>query len=328
MKFWHAAPADCWQGRNDLAEAANALRLFQSVIRSPDFAPERYPHHIALLGFASDEGVKRNQGRPGAAQGPISIRRALANLASHRGHDRLVDLGDIGVEGSRLEEAQRSLSQAIERCQRAQMRTLVLGGGHETAFGHGLGVLEAFPDRTVGIINFDAHLDLRRSNSATSGTPFLQLAHRCTQQGRPFRYTCVGASLAANTQALVDEAQRLNVDIIWDTDCGADRLNEVARRLAQAVNDVDIVYLTIDLDVLPAWQMPAVSAPAPLGLPLDALLRLLQPLCQSPKLRAADLVELNPAFDIDSHGAKTAARLAWQIAHWWNVEQEESSTPA
>jgi formiminoglutamase len=33
----------------------------------------------------------------------------------------------------------------------------------------------------------------------------------------------------------------------------------------------------------------------------------------SGKLAGADLVELNPQFDIDSHGAKTAARLAWSI---------------
>ncbi len=38
------------------------------------------------------------------------------------------------------------------------MRTLVLGGGHETAFGHGAGVLDAFAQESVGIINLDAHL--------------------------------------------------------------------------------------------------------------------------------------------------------------------------
>ncbi|MEA5720431.1 arginase family protein, partial [Salmonella enterica subsp. enterica serovar Virginia] len=42
------------------------------------------------------------------------------------------------------------------------MRTLVLGGGHETAFGHGAGVLDAFAQESVGIINLDAHLDLRQ----------------------------------------------------------------------------------------------------------------------------------------------------------------------
>ena len=36
---------------------------------------------LALLGFASDEGVERNGGRRGAAAGPAAIRSALASLA-------------------------------------------------------------------------------------------------------------------------------------------------------------------------------------------------------------------------------------------------------
>jgi formiminoglutamase len=62
------------------------------------------------------------------------------------------------------------------------MRTLVFGGGHETAWAHGRGVLDAFPNERVAIINLDAHLDLRKAERATSGTPFRQLAHYCAEQ--------------------------------------------------------------------------------------------------------------------------------------------------
>ena len=36
-----------------------------------------------LLGFASDEGVRRNQGRVGAAEGPQKLREMLASMAVH-----------------------------------------------------------------------------------------------------------------------------------------------------------------------------------------------------------------------------------------------------
>ena len=90
-------------------------------------------------------------------------------------------------------------------------------------------------------------------------------------------------------------------------------LPELERNIAQ----FDRLYLTIDLDVLPAREMPAVSAPAALGVPLATLLRIVEPLCRSGKLQAVDLVEFNPLFDIDGQGARAAARVAWQIAHWW-----------
>ncbi|MDI5419136.1 arginase family protein, partial [Salmonella enterica subsp. enterica serovar Kentucky] len=41
----------------------------------------------------------------------------------------------------------------------------------------------------------------------------------------------------------------------------------------------------------------AVSAPAALGVPLIQVLRLIEPVCRSGKLQAADLVEFNPRFD-------------------------------
>ncbi|WP_045958143.1 formimidoylglutamase [Xenorhabdus poinarii] len=317
MNLWQPTSENIWQGRNDLVEADNALRIFQTIKQPASFSPAKFPHHIALLGFECDEGVKLNQGRPGAKLGAEYLRQALANLASHDGHDRLVDLGNIRANPGELCEAQAALSEAVFACQQHNMKTLIFGGGHETAFAHGMGIYRAFPTQRVGIINFDAHLDLRNAPQPTSGTPFRQLAHYCQQHQRPFNYSCVGASLAANTQALLDEANHLDVMIIWDMHCIAS-LDKVQQQLQDFINQLDVIYMTIDLDVLPIWQMPAVSAPAALGVPLERLLPLVQLICQSKKLQAVDLVELNPLYDMQGMGGKVAARLAWQLVHWWN----------
>lgn len=311
MTLWKPVSEQVWQGRDDSAEASNAKRIFQTIRQQAQFAPAS--SGIALLGFACDEGVKRNHGRPGAAQAPDALRKALANMASHQGHERLADLGTIEVEGDGLEAAQQALSDAVTACQRAGMHTLVFGGGHETAWAHGRGVLDAFPHERVAVINLDAHLDLRKAERATSGTPFRQLAHYCAEQSRAFQYACFGVSRAANTQALWDEAERLNVTLVEDLHFRRDALSALEEVLAGA----DSVYLTIDLDVLPAGEMPAVSAPAALGIPALDLLPVIERICRSGKLRAADLVEFNPHYDRDGQGAKLAARLAWQIAHWW-----------
>lgn len=311
MSLWQPVAPDIWQGRDDTREASNALRLFQTVQLSD--SPHPSGEGIALIGFACDEGVRRNQGRTGAAQAPDLLRRALANMASHQGHARLIDMGNIHVEGESLEPAQQALSETVTACQQAGMRTLVFGGGHETAWAHGRGVLNAFPNERVVIINLDAHLDLRHASQATSGTPFRQLALYCAEQQREFHYACLGVSRAANTQALWDEAARLNVTLVEDLDFQQQALPVLESTLSHA----DRVYLTIDLDVMPAGEMPAVSAPAALGVSARDLLPVIERICRSGKLQAADLVELNPGFDRDGQGAKLAARLAWQIAHWW-----------
>jgi formiminoglutamase len=316
MKQWRPTSPEVWQGRDDTHEASNALRLFQTVARCAVFSPETENGEIALLGFECDEGVKRNRGRPGAAQAPDTLRRALANMASQPAHTRLMDCGTIFVVEEDLEEAQRALHDAVVVCQRGGKRTLVLGGGHETAYGHGLGLLSAFPDEKVGIINLDAHLDLRHAERPTSGTPFRQLALHCEKQQRDFRYACFGLSMAANTQALLDEATRRNVTLIEDLRC-LNAPDEAIARLKHFMTDLDRLYLTIDLDVLPAWEMPAVSAPAALGVPCATVMRLIEPICRSGKLQAVDLVEFNPAHDRDGQGAALAARIVWQLVRWW-----------
>ena len=40
---------------------------------------------VVLLGFACDEGVRRNKGRVGAAAAPLAVRKLLANTAWHLG---------------------------------------------------------------------------------------------------------------------------------------------------------------------------------------------------------------------------------------------------
>ena len=311
MTLWRSTSPQIWQGRDDSAEATNAKRIFQTIQQREAFSPA--PSGIGLIGFECDEGVKRNHGRPGAVQAPDTLRRALANMASHQGHERLVDMGSIYLEGTDLEAAQRALSDAVVQCQQSGMRTLVFGGGHETAWANGRVVLDSFPNARVAIINLDAHLDLRKADRATSGTPFRQLANYCDGRGREFQYACFGVSRAANTLALWDEAERLNVTLVEDLHFRRDALSSLEKVLAQA----DRVYLTIDLDVLPAGEMPAVSAPAALGIPALDLMPIIERICSSGKLQAADLVEFNPQYDRDGQGAKLAARLAWQIAHWW-----------
>lgn len=70
-----------------------------------------------------------------------------------------------------------------------------------------------------------------------------------------------------------------------------------------------MLYVTVDLDCLPAGVMPAVSAVNPKGIDLDLLEFLLAKIIDTHKVKVLDFAEFNPAYDIDDRGAKVAARL-------------------
>lgn len=98
---------------------------------------------FAFLGFKSDAGVKFNKGRTGAAKGPDSIRSELKNLPCQFSKDiALFDAGDITTLNDNLDEGQEALSVAVKKILDLNLFPILLGGGHEIAFGHYKGILK------------------------------------------------------------------------------------------------------------------------------------------------------------------------------------------
>ena len=318
----HEPAANPWTGRVDAADGDDGRRWHQ-VVRPAQQADRP---GVALLGFASDAGVSRNHGRPGAADGPAALRRALANLAWHgHGDARLYDAGDVTCAGEALEQAQSTYADRLAGLLRDGHFVIGLGGGHEIAWAAHSGLERAFASdprfERLGVLNFDAHLDLRRPESAgrgTSGTPFLQIAEARAARGLDFRYLCVGASEAANTPALFDRARALGVTIVTDLEAAQP---EASLHLQRFIEASSAVYLTFCLDVLPPAVAPGVSAPAGLGVALHRVVTLLKDALAAcghgrpgSKLLLADIAELNPRFDPDGRTARTAARLVYELA--------------
>ncbi|MEU0236278.1 formimidoylglutamase [Nocardiopsis sp. NPDC006198] len=299
-----------WTGRDDGPGAEH--RRWHTTVRPLDDAGRA---GTAIVGFASDEGVRRNRGRTGAAEGPAALRRALAPLALHR-DEALYDAGDVRVDDGDLEAGQRALGSVVAGAMRAGHFPVVLGGGHEVAYASYLGLDEGLgPDRTrtLGVLNIDAHFDLREEPEPTSGTPFLQICEAERARGRDFRYAVVGINEAGNTPVLFDRADRLGVEYLTDDRCTAARLERVLAFVRSFLDTVDDVYLTLDLDALPAWVAPGVSAPSPLGVPTEVVQAVVEEVAASGRLALFDVAELNPSLDVDGRTARVAARMVDRV---------------
>ena len=121
----------------------------------------------------------------------------------------------------------------------------------------------------------------------------------------------IGISEANNTTTLFDTARELGVT--WLSDVESQDVARAVRWVEEFTAGVDDLYLTIDLDVLPAAVAPGVSAPAGLGVPTAVILAACAAAAASGKLRHFDIVELNPRYDVDGRTARTAARLVHEI---------------
>lgn len=297
-----------WQGRTD-GDGVEHHRIHQ-VINQNDHA------QFALLGFASDEGVKRNKGRVGAVAAPDLIRKQLAGLPVHS-PVHLIDKGNVHCDDGQLEAAQARLANAVAATLVEGTTPIVLGGGHEVAFGSFSGIFQYMQEheagKTIGIINFDAHFDLREANEATSGTPFLQAAQLSAAHNQPFSYLCLGVANHGNTKVLFDTADRLGCTYLRDSEVNMANIDSVLAVVDGFLAKVDYAYVTIDLDAFSAPIAPGVSAPAVKGIDLATFETIFQYIQKTNKIRLLDIAECNPTFDIDNRTAKLAAYIVYQF---------------
>lgn len=296
-----------WEGRFD-GDTPEHRRLFQII-------NQQAQADFTLLGFASDEGVRRNQGRLGAKNGSDHIRKQLASMPVHRSFT-LNDAGDVACDDGDLETAQKELAHKIHQALTVKSLPIVLGGGHEIAFGSFQGafnhLLTTKENFQLGIINFDAHFDLREADIVTSGTPFLNAANLSQAHNIDFNYLCLGIAEHGNTRALFETAEKLGVTYLLDRELTPAKMPFALEKLQTFIDRVDYLYITVDLDVFPAYLAPGVSAPAAKGLALESFETLFETIIQSKKVILLDLAECNPQFDIDNRTAKLAAFIVYQ----------------
>ncbi|MCB2154535.1 formimidoylglutamase [bacterium] len=268
-----------------------------------------------ILGFPTDQGVARNHGRVGAAFGPKAIREAFYRLNAYdaeRDLDlssmKIVDIGDIKING-RLEEEQEHLGAIVARLLKMDIVPVVLGGGHETTYGHFLGYVEDV--RRLGIVNVDAHLDVRepKDGQPTSGTSFrMALQHPSGALGG--RYTCLGAHPHANSKKYTEWVKAQGGRIHWLDELRRLGLSAPFGSALASYRNHDIL-VTFDMDAVSSSFAPGTSAAQPIGLTGFDLVMGGLLAGENKSVRSLDIVEVAPPLDRDNQ----TARLASLILH-------------
>lgn len=296
-----------WQGRLD-GEELLYHRIFQRVKEEKNYDAIS-TNDFVLHGFAVDEGVRRNKGRQGTKDAPDMIRKNMSNFPVIRPDFSLLDFGNVTCDDANLENTQNELAKNVSKVLLKGGKSLVLGGGHEVTFGHYRGVRTAYPEQKIGIINFDAHFDNRRPENgvgASSGTGFWQIA----QEGE-INSLHIGIQRNSNTLKLFDTAHQFGMKYILADELFFENLPSVYERVNELADSVDVLYMTICMDVFNASIAPGVSASAYNGIFADAaFMHLYRHILKNEKLVALDIAEVNPHFDIQDRTARLAASLA------------------
>lgn len=265
---------------------------------------------IVLLGFPTDVGVRRNGGRAGATEGPNRIRHFFYRLTPPaellpefmRLLAGCIDLGNYPVTED-LDQDQQGLGDVLAPHLAEGRIPIVLGGGHETSYGHFLGYAQN--QTPVSIVNFDAHTDVRslKEGQGHSGSPFRQAI------GHPSG-CCTGYSVLG---LLPQSTAGAHLDIVRSHGCYVWGSDLTLERIEAELSGPQKAMVTIDLDVLDQSYAPGVSAPAAGGLHPDLLFRAARLAGRTRSVSSLDIVEVNPLIDLGDQTSRLAAVLLWQF---------------
>ncbi|MFF2755538.1 formimidoylglutamase [Psychrobacillus sp. NPDC058041] len=297
-----------WSGRTDHLENRSSFRYHQ-IIQLPNI--EDYNSNgetCVIIGFESEEGVRRNKGIIGAAKAPNALRSELAKLPWKLPLQKnLADIGTIACIDENLEKAQENLGEVVTKILSKKMTPIILGGGHETAYGHYLGVRNYIGKQAkLGIINIDAHFDLRSYDEQTSsGTMFKQIL----DQDENSSYFVAGIQRYGNTQELFDRADELGVTYILEESMHIGEMDNVNAKINDFINQQDYIMLTLCTDVLNAAFAPGVSASSPFGLDPSVVRSIIRRVTTNKKTLSFDISEVSPQLDENNRTVKLGAYL-------------------
>jgi len=225
-----------------------------------------------LFGIPEDIGVRANFGRPGAASAWDSAIKSIANIQHNRfckGSQILV-LGQLDVsvemeaakkldfynishrqEFSKLVESiDKEVAHIISTIVRAGKTPIIIGGGHNNAYGNIKGTALA-KGKPINAVNFDAHSDFRILEGRHSGNGFSY----AYEEGFLKKYFIFGLHENYTSKNVLDIIKKIEDRVRYNTydEIAIRNEKDFQHELSEAHHFIkhDTYGIEIDLDAIP-----------------------------------------------------------------------------
>ncbi|MEI5907957.1 formimidoylglutamase [Bacillus spongiae] len=257
-----------------------------------------------------------------ASETPATIRESFGALTTYS-HDqdtdydsiRFLDFGDVYTHPTSVDETIERLYVSVKGMleTKACNKYLMLGGDHGVSFPS----IRAFAEQygRIGVIQWDAHHDVRNTEDGgrTNGTPFRSLLEEGWIHGEDLIQ--VGIRDYANAKAYDDYVKEKGITVYSMSDVDRLGINHVINEaLAKLEGKVDMIYLSVDMDVVDQAFAPGCPAIGPGGITSRELLSSVKMASSHSKVKAMDIVEIDPNKDYRNMTSRLAAAAVLQYS--------------
>lgn len=225
-----------------------------------------------LLGIPEDIGVRANYGRPGTASAWESAIKSIANIQHNRfcKGNQIIILGQVNVleemrdvenldfndidDRSKLsqlvEKIDKEVSHIIFNIIKAGKTPIIIGGGHNNAYGNIKGTALA-KGRPINAINFDAHSDFRILEGRHSGNGFSY----AYEEGFLKKYFIFGLHENYTSKSVLDIIKKIEDRVRYNTydSVNIRKEKDFNKEMSSALEFIksDSFGIEIDLDAIP-----------------------------------------------------------------------------
>jgi formiminoglutamase len=266
---------------NDLAKVTNhrsgEIKFGEKMLTVPkgadpiDFLKSSEAKYV-LFGIPEDIGVRANFGRPGAASAWDSAIRSIANIQHNRftKGNQIIVLGQLDVkqemkdvehldfndvdDRSRLsqlvEKIDKEVSHIICKIIQSGKIPIIIGGGHNNAYGNIKGAALA-KGKAINAINFDAHSDFRILEGRHSGNGFSY----AYEEGFLKKYFIFGLHENYTSKSVLDIIKKIEDRVRYNTydSVNIRKEKDFNQEMVNALEFIkhDCYGIEIDLDAIP-----------------------------------------------------------------------------
>ncbi len=289
-----------------------------------------------ILTIPEDIGIRANQGRIGASNGPIAFLNYFLNLQSNQYFDftKLAILGQVKVSDLRQEASQvndlttlreitsildNRVSEIIKEILKYDLLPIIIGGGNNNSYP----IIKAFyetKNTAIGCINIDPHLDFRCLEGRHSGNPFSY----AQIHGYLDKYAVLGMQENYNNEEMLTRFK--NNDFLAISYEDMFLRNKISFKhglnhlIAYFKEYKSFIGLELDLDSI--INMPT-SARSPFGLTVEQGLQAIYTLAKSLPTSYLHLSEASPDLGFDDGVRCVGKTLAFLVLAYLKGQEDK-----
>jgi len=263
---------------------------------------------VCIMGITFDGAASVGKG---AAMGPEEIRKCSEVLPPVNSTGeffkelKVYDAGDVefsldwAAYYKAVEEEALNLLQTDKFC-------IFLGGDHSVTIPLGNALRRNFGDKKIGVIHFDSHPDLCDEYEGSKWSHACPLKRVVDDVITPADLAQVGIRSYEYEEIEFYEKHPETL-VIKAYDIFQDGYKKAVDLLVEKFSGYDMIYITLDIDVLDPAFAPGTGTPEAGGISSRELMYIINQLMEKLPVKAMDIVEVSPPLDTENQITSWAA---------------------